>query len=292
VIQNPAVCEFHPTRDVRVCDEGHVDDSCLTKTQAEIISTLFSGVTDEAGNLLQPGYAVSEPSAGWVNPIPAGLPIEEPQRFVIGNAFDGQWLSKVQSGGTGKIDSIHVVLNAAAYQKYAEIMRAGTVQPADFAATLKWKGKLLWYHNLGDEMLTPYMSINRYKSIAQTNGGYATVQKTIRLFGLPGTNHCGMSWNAPANFDAIGTLEDWVEKGTAPDAIPARENDPAIANAIMGTIDWSKPPVRTMPLCKFPEMASYKGSGDVKDAANWECRSTDTRMLRVGVSGREAGVVE
>ena len=292
VIQNPAACEFHPTREVRVCDEGHVDDSCLTKTQAEVISTLFSGVTDEAGNLLQPGYAVSEPSAGWVNPIPAGLPIEEPQRFVIGNAFDGQWLSKVQSGGTGKIDSLHVVLNAAAYQKYAEIMRAGTVQRADFVATLKWKGKLLWYHNLGDEMLTPYMSINRYKSIAQTNGGYATVQKTIRLFGLPGTNHCGMSWNAPANFDAIGTLEDWVEKGTAPDAIPARENDPAIANAIMGTIDWSKPPVRTMPLCKFPEMASYKGSGDVKDAANWECRSSDTRMLKVGVSGREAGVLE
>ena len=60
----------------------------------------------------------------------------------------------------------------------------------------------------------------------------------------------------------------------------------------MGKIDWSKPPVRTMPLCKFPEMATYKGSGDVKDTANWECRSSDTRMLKVGVSGREAGVVE
>jgi feruloyl esterase len=292
LIQNPMACEFHPTRDLPICDEGHASDTCVTKAQAEVISTFFSGVTDDAGRMLQPGFAVDEPNENWVSPIPAGVPLDADERFIIGKEFDGKSLSKTQLDGSGNIDSFHIVLNGAAYQKYSNIMREGTILPADFAKTLKWSGKLLWYHNLSDETLTPYMSINRYKSVAESNGGYATVQKTIRLYTLPGTNHCGMSGTAPTNFDAIGALENWVEDGVAPDALPARQNDPAIANAIMGTIDWSKPPVRTMPLCKFPEMASYKGGGDMKDAANWECRSTDTRMLKVGVSGREAGVVE
>jgi feruloyl esterase len=76
----------------------------------------------------------------------------------------------------------------------------------------------------------------------------------------------------------------------APNALPARQNGPAVSNILAGTIDWSKPALRTMPLCAFPQMASYKGHGDVKDAANWECRAGDARMLKVGVSGREAGV--
>jgi feruloyl esterase len=292
LIQNPAACEFHPTRDLPICDDTHTGDSCVTKAQVEVISSFFSAVTNDAGLLLQPGFAVDEPNESWVNPIPAGLPLEAEERFIIGKEFDGKALSKTQAGGVGSIDSFHAALNGAAFQKYSDIMRQGTILPTDFAKTLKWNGKLLWYHNLSDETLTPYMSINRYKRVAESNGGYAKVQNSIRLFTLPGTNHCGMSGTAPANFDAIGTLERWVEDGDAPDAIAARQNDPAISNVIMGTIDWSKPALRTMPLCKFPEMAAYKGSGDVKDAVNWECRANDTRMLKVGTSGREAGVVQ
>ena len=47
-----------------------------------------------------------------------------------------------------------------------------------------------------------------------------------------------------------------------------------------------------MPLCKFPEMARYGGQGDVKDGANWTCPVQDKGLLKVGPSGREAGVVE
>jgi hypothetical protein len=46
---------------------------------------------------------------------------------------------------------------------------------------------------------------------------------------------------------------------------------------------------RTMPLCKFPEEASYSGSGDVNFAANWTCNAHDTRMLQVGSDGTAAG---
>lgn len=292
LIQNPAACAFNPYRDLTICKDGQANDSCVTKQQAEAISSLLSGATDEKGRVLQPGYAVDEPNANWINLVPASMSLDSDQHFFVGKEFDGRQLASSKMGENGTIDSFHSILNGAAYQKYLNMMREGTVLPEDFAKFLKSSGKLLWYHNLSDEMLTPYMSINRYKRVAELNGGYAKVQEKIRFFGIAGTNHCGLSGNAPTNFDAIGTLESWVEDNVAPDAIPARQNDPATANPIMGLIDWSRPPVRTIPLCMFPEMAHYKGTGDVKDASNWECQSSDSRMLKVGISGREAGVVE
>jgi len=49
-------------------------------------------------------------------------------------------------------------------------------------------------------------------------------------------------------------------------------------------------PNYTMPLCKFPEMARYKGKREVQNGANWSCRPGDKRLLRIGESGRQAGV--
>jgi hypothetical protein len=48
-------------------------------------------------------------------------------------------------------------------------------------------------------------------------------------------------------------------------------------------------PGRTMSLCKFPEEATYSGSGDVNLASNWTCNVNDTRMLQVGSNGTTAG---
>ena len=291
LIQNPAACPFHPTRDLKICKADQVNDNCVTKQQAELISTWFSGVTDEQGHVLQPGYTASTLPDSIVMPLPAGVKMDQSMTVVIGHAFDGQALSSARAGGPGPIDAFHVVLNGAAYQKYVEVNRDGTVMAEDFDSFLKHGGKLLWYSGLSDPALTPYMSINRYKQLAAMHGGYSRLQNNIRFFSMPNVGHCGMDGNGPGNFDAIGTLEAWVERGVAPDAIPARLNDPKTGNLIAGTIDWSKPPVRTMPLCAFPEMAHYKGKGDVNDAASWECRANDTRMLKVGVSGHEAGVV-
>jgi feruloyl esterase len=161
--------------------------------------------------------------------------------------------------------------------------------PKNLDRLIKQDRKFLIWHNLSDEVLTPYMSINYYKQLAQRNGGYDKLQRNVRLFTLPGTSHCsgGGIGVGPNTFDALTSLENWVEKGQAPDALMASYLP---ANSY-GLRDFSKTGGRTMPLCKFPEMARYKGAGDVNDGANWECPSGDKRMLRVGESGRRAGVI-
>jgi feruloyl esterase len=131
------------------------------------------------------------------------------------------------------------------------------------------------------------MSINYYKQLAKMYGGYSKLQNNVRLFMIPGSGHCSMSGVGPAHFDALTTIENWVEKGEAPDALVA-----SLYNPKSPMVDPTKTPLRTMPLCKFPEMARYSGQGDVKDGANWSCPADDTRMLKVGESGRQAGVIE
>ena len=81
----------------------------------------------------------------------------------------------------------------------------------------------------------------------------------------------------PNTFDTLSALEQWVEKGTAPDAIPA-------THSTNNAVD------RTMPLCKFPEKAHYKGSGDPNSVSSWSCPQNDKSLLAVGPNGVLAGV--
>ena len=65
-------------------------------------------------------------------------------------------------------------------------------------------------------------------------------------------NGCG-----PTSFDAISAMEDWVEKGTAPDSV---------------TATGAAFPGRSRPLCAYPKHAQYAGTGGTEDAHNFRCQ--------------------
>jgi feruloyl esterase len=69
--------------------------------------------------------------------------------------------------------------------------------------------------------------------------------------------HCGGGPAALDQFDMLGPIVEWVEKGIAPDQVVAS------GRAFPG---------RTRPLCAYPKHAQYKGSGDSEKAENFECR--------------------
>ena len=89
-------------------------------------------------------------------------------------------------------------------------------------------------------------------------GSAADVDGFYRLFMAPGMAHCG-GGTGPNSFDMQAALEQWVERGAAPDQILA-------TRATNGVVD------RIRPLCKFPATAVYSGRGDTNDAANFTCR--------------------
>jgi len=119
-------------------------------------------------------------------------------------------------------------------------------------------GKLLIYHGWSDPNVSPFNTIKYFKSVQDTLGGASTTAGNIRLFMVPGMGHCG-GGEGPNVFDKIGTLDRWVEEGKTPESITASHSGE-------GKVD------RTRPLCPFPQVAKYKSSGSVDEAANFVCK--------------------
>lgn len=291
LIQNPAACNFRPERDLPHCTPGSPAGQCFTPAQIETASVMLNGVTDERGNLVQPGYSVSELG---VEPVAMAVLTNPTLKvFVHGNdpAFKPASIFSFRRGGPGQVTGFHAVVPSSEVVRFRQALQSGAGHiPENQARLLASKTKLLIWHNFSDEKLTPYSSINWYKRLARQHGGYARVQSQARLFMLPGTTHCSITSVGPNSFDALGAMENWVEKGQAPDALPAsvadRQFSPGQPKAAA-----LKTPNYAMPLCKFPEMARYGGSGDRLDAKSWSCDPRDTRLLTVGESGRQAGVI-
>lgn len=316
LIQNPAACDFRPERDLPLCKPGSAEGQCFTPAQIETLSVAITAVTDEQGNVVQPGMPVSEITPNmFVTPKrPADLAANEPfpgsdngdstgngywpladaffKVFVHRNdpEFHTRSLFTFRSGGPGTIGDYRAFVSKAEVELVHQRARQWIGHyPENLRKFLSGNRKLLLWHNYSDNTLTPYASVNYYKSLARLNGGYARLRRNARLFSLPGTPHCGLGGIGPNSFDALTAMENWVEKGIAPDALPAWT---VPTTPPYGLKNFNAPRGRSMPLCAFPEMARYKGTGDVKDAANWTCDSKDTRLLAIGESGRRAGVIQ
>jgi feruloyl esterase len=118
------------------------------------------------------------------------------------------------------------------------------------------QGKLILYHGWSDQLIAPGNTVNYYNSVVKRLGAPKTAD-SIRLFMIPGMAHCG-GGEGPNTFDMVSALEQWVEQGRAPEQIAASHSQ-------NGTVD------RTRPLCRYPQVARYKGSGSIDDAANFIC---------------------
>jgi feruloyl esterase len=124
-------------------------------------------------------------------------------------------------------------------------------------------GKLLQYHGWADWGITPYNSIDYFNAVTETVGGSRSdaarreVQDFHRLFLLPGVSHC-RGGAGPDVFDGMAALVAWVERGEAPERIEA-------AKIVDGET------VRTRPLCPYPQVARYDGTGSTDEAANFAC---------------------
>ena len=327
LIQNPAQCAFDPQRDLPRCAADKAGEQCFTQDQINSFSAIVSAVTNTAGKIVYPGYPVSdlndgEPSTdnlaywlGFLSP-PDSLQGPEPWTSAPGNQPQAwYWATQTlryliyadasnfnalttpgivfQGRGVTPDDGFHAVIPASTLARLQENSAAGNGDvPAASAEYFRQGRKLILYHGFSDGDITPFRTTQYYRSLAKAHGGYAVLQKSARLFMVPGMAHCGggpgpnafgQLWApdpAGPDSDILVALENWVEKGAAPQSIVATKFEH----------DNPKGPVlRTMPLCPFPAMARYKGTGDIHAAANWSCPADDRRLLEAGQAGRAAG---
>jgi feruloyl esterase len=111
-------------------------------------------------------------------------------------------------------------------------------------------------HGWSDELISPINSIDYYRQVVDAVGASAAAG-SVQLFMVPGMRHCA-GGPGPNVFDAVAALDAWVEQGRVPTSIVA-------SHAVRGVVD------RTRPLCPYPQVARYTGSGSTDDALNFVC---------------------
>jgi len=118
---------------------------------------------------------------------------------------------------------------------------------------------LLHYHRWSAPTIAPENSVNYYEKALDSAGGTTKLRDSYLLFRVPGMAHCG-GGDGPNNFDMLGALEQWKERGKPPGKIIASRVNHGVVE-------------RNRPLCPYPQIAVYQGTGSTDDAADLTCKT-------------------
>jgi len=243
VIEDPMKCKFDYASLLCKADDSN---DCLTKAQVASAKTMTSPLKDpKTGKTLFDGYLAPGAELGWATlggPEPLGLSVSGLRNIVFGDrSWDYHNMELTADvDRTVKLDNDVMATTNPNLQRFFDR-----------------GGKLLMYHGWSDPQVTPVNSVSYYKDVLKAVGN-GSAGKSIALFMVPGMNHCA-GGPGTDTFDRVKVMEDWVEKGIAPKKIVA-------SHSTNGVVD------KTRPLCPYPQVAKYNGSGDMNDAANFSCK--------------------
>lgn len=257
IIANPQACHFDPA--VTTCKD-QTRDACLTLLQAAAAKTLYSGTSLFPG--LEPGSELE--SGGWETWVLGegpglGLFTGFVQNYFRYMVFDPTW--NVLTADPQRSERV-------AEQKTGYDMNA---TDSNLTPLAKRGGKLIIYHGWDDPAISPLNSVNYYESVIRTVGKQAAAQ-VLRLYMVPGMQHCfggpgpsaigqlGIETSGEAKHGIMDTLQAWVENRTPP------------ATVVATKYGENSKVLMTRPVCPYPQVPTYKGSGDTNDAGNFSCR--------------------
>jgi len=259
VIENPLAADFEPERDLHGGE--------FTAAEIRALARIYRGTFVE-GRRVAPG-------------VPIGA--EPPGQMYSGAGFDpappeSGWATRLVPDAKGAMQqrgNVEAWLRYLAFERDEPEMDITRFDPArdlprlaamsrildatdpDLGAFLARGGKLLLYHGWADTGVNPMTTVRYYERVREKMG--ADTESFARLFMVPGMFHCRGGLNVD-RFDGVAALIAWVERGEAPARVVAsRVQDGRV--------------VRTRPLCPYPAVARYRGSGSTDEAASFACQA-------------------
>ena len=276
LVQDTTACQaaFDLARDVPTCG-GARDGTCLSTAQKTEIAKLFSGATTSAGAKIYTSFPFDNGLAtgGW-----AGWKFNNSLNLDSGAvAFIWQAPPEARAGFngpnftlTGNVDNMLARVNATD-ATYTENALSFMVAPnANNLSALKDRGaKMMVYHGTADPIFSSDDSTAWYETLRKAHGG--DTDDFARFYRVPGMNHCA-GGPTTDQFDMLTALVNWVEKGEEPDRITASARGAGNAGGVNADLPATWAANRSRPLCPYPQVARYNGSGDVENAASFSCR--------------------
>ncbi|MEJ8814708.1 tannase/feruloyl esterase family alpha/beta hydrolase [Variovorax ureilyticus] len=305
---DPLQCHYDPTKDASVLCNGVAGNgatgtsgnaSCVNLTEARVINQIWYGETASGAwpdptvdNGTNPGLAGPDQlwygltrgtnlplSLAGTNPFPiasdqVALELQDP-------SYAGNTFTNATGNGTNQWKTLDYAGLAHAFQRGLALQAAfsniDTDNP-DLSGFRDAGGKVLTYHGLADDKIMPMGSINYYSRVAAAMGGNAATQKFDRLFLIPGLAHdstfassASIDPNTNANIstnkvplpqylngrdEMFTALRKWVENGVAPTRIDVSSKDGSVS----------------MPLCLYPQKATYSGGGSLSATGSYTCQ--------------------
>jgi feruloyl esterase len=237
ILENPQACRFDPQ--VLACAEGD-PTTCLTPPQVEAARKIYAGASNpRTGQPIFPGLERGS-ELGWLAE-PVGYAVDYFRHRVFRDpAWDPRTLN---------FDAHLALVNTPQGRVF------DATNP-DLTAFTRRGGKLLMYQGWAEPGIPPGYVVEYFR---QVQAKTPNARDAVRLFMVPGMGHCG-GGNGTSTFDMVAALDQWVTTRKPPAAIPA-------SRVREGEVD------RTRPLCPYPQIAAYKGSGSIEDAGNFSCRA-------------------
>ena len=272
LVQDVAACQkaFDIVRDVPTCKAGR-DGKCLSTEQKSTIASVFAGGKTTDG---KPFYAnfpfdLGLSGANWAA-----------WKYQNAQALDPGALSFIFNSPVGDVKAFasnYDELHAGIYAKPTGFVESSdeTINPAGYDKpiymnALQRRGaKMITYHGVSDAV---FSELDTRAWVDRVAANVANSKGVVRHFSVPSMAHCS---GGPAldQFDALTPLVQWVEQGIAPDAIKASARGAGNAGGVNPELskDWAAN--RSRPLCAYPTVARYKGSGSLDDAASFSCQN-------------------
>ena len=242
VLEEPTKCTFDPRAIACTADDAA---NCLTAPQVEAVQKIYAGPTNPRTKeqIWSPLFRGSE--LDWSFFTESASPIGIATGALRMILDDPQWDYR----------SVDFDRHVAAADRSA-IARVNASNP-DISAYLQRGGKLILSGGWNNALVPAGAVLDYYKNVEATIGLDDTRQG-VRLYMVPGMIECN-GGPGTDTFDLLGVMRRWVEKGQAPNEVPASRVE-------RGRV------VRTRPLCPFPQVATYRGSGSTDDARNFVCK--------------------
>jgi hypothetical protein len=275
LVQDTTACQaaFNLDRDVPTC-AGARDGTCLTADQKTVIASVFAGATTSGGTRFYASFPF-DPGlrAGGVGfwDFTAPLILDS---GAVGIVFKAPPENPVGFNGPAfalntPVDTLYELIHSTSLSYTESAMSFMTPPDASNLSTLRNRGaKMLVYHGVSDAIFSVNDTTRWYDELSANHGGDAS--NFARVFRVPGMDHCA-GGPSTDQFDVITPLVQWVEQGVAPDRIVASARGAGNPGGVNAEVpgDWAAD--RTRPLCPYPQVARYSGSGSIESADSFVC---------------------